>query len=135
MHTTGICEVCGIEIDAHENMCEVCDIFIKGIEKNNETELAYLRRQLKILKKHNKKVEKERDILIHRILKLDHSYCPQFTEEMTNIPKMHPELIQHCESMGTCHACWYAWVKKEAEECASRICIHCQHRCTVNQKM
>ena len=116
-------------------MCEVCAIFIKGIEKSNETELSYLRKQIKILRKQNKQASKERDILIHRILKLEHSYCPQFIEEMSNIPKIHPELIKHCKTMGTCHACWYAWIKKEAEECENKICIHCQHRCTINQKM
>ena len=135
MNKTFICEVCGIEMDSHRKMCEVCNVFMTNIEKSNESELVYLRRQLNKIKKENKQIKKERDILIHRILKLDHSYCPQFTEEMTSIPKEHPELIKHCEIMATCHACWYDWIKKEAEECENRICLHCQHRCTVNQKM
>jgi len=135
MNEAYICEVCGIEIDFDRKMCEICDAFITGVEKSNENELTYLRKQLKILKKLNKQIGKERDILIHRILKLDHSYCPQFIKEMTNIPEIHPELIKHCEIMGTCHACWYDWVKTEAEECEHRLCVHCQHRCVINQKI
>jgi len=132
---TNACEVCGIRIEHNRTMCDTCSSFLKNIEKSNELELVYLRKQLEKIKKQNIQIAKERDILVHRILQLHHPYCPQSLGATTHIPKNHPELIPHCESMGSCHVCWYTWVKKEAAECKDRICIQCQHKCTVNQKI
>ena len=128
------CEVCEVEIES-AGMCDTCSMFIGGIEKSNECELVYLRKTLDKLKKQLRQISKERDILVHRVLRLDHAYCPHTTEEMSNIPKDHPELVKHCKEMVTCHNCWYEWVRKEAESCNKRICIHCQHSCVINQKM
>ena len=126
------CEVCGIE--SQDSMCETCNVFMTGIERNNESELIYLRKSLTKFQKLYKQVSKERDILIHRILKFNRPFCPHSTEEMTNIPKTHPELIEHCKEIGNCHNCWYNWIKKEAEECNKKIYVHCPHRCIINQK-
>ena len=135
LDTNNTCEICGVEINSLEKICDACESFLISIEKNHENELVYLRKQLKKLKIQNKQLAKERDILIHRILQLDHSYCPQSLKEMADIPKTHPEIIEHCNNVENCHACWYDWVKKEAEECEKKLCMHCEHKCTVNQNL
>ena len=128
------CEVCGIEIDA-PGMCRTCELFMNDIAQKHESELIFLRRSYEKLKVRYKQIEKERDILIHRILHFNKPFCPHSTEMITNFPKEYPELLNHCKEIESCHKCWYAWIKKEASECDDRICGHCPHRCIINQKV
>ena len=130
-----VCKICDSTEDINNGICTTCQDFFSTIEKLNESECTSLKNQFYKSKSLIVQLAKERDILIHRILKLEQAYCPQSLAPMQNLPTTYPELIPHCNNMQSCLSCWYNWVKKEASDCQSKACQTCQHNCTTNQKL